>query len=740
MFVVNEDLSIYATRGDVVFFSVTAESNGENYVFQAGDVVRMTIYGKKDAQTVVMQKDFPVTTATESVEIYLTEQDTRIGEIISKPTDYWYEVELNPFTNPQTIIGYDEDGAKVFKLFPEGRAMDEETEDTEEDIPTVDTDLDFSSPRPVENRAIARAMAQLEAGYEAADEKLTEDIEKLENALTERSNSLNGSISNVASRLTASKAEIDADLAVERARIDNLVASPTPGDSELVDIRVGADGMTYESAGTAVRNQFASITDDIEARFAEHKSVIALDFVQGGLVNGEIDVGSERCVTNTKRPIERSIRVEVKSGFKYAVAFYKEDGTCNVWEWLTENHTFSEYEWLDVFKEYRIVVAYENNNEITPVVALDAVRVTKDSRIVPTNGSVEESALTGELLNNYTRLKYREGADGYIVQLYDDSAVDKTGCYLADGSFWTTNDYYSTGLFPIVPGMKLMTNYTSETSGAILTLWDSNGDFVSMDKGITIRAEAVTIPDVNASYARLSIPMQLYSADIQIVNDEIVPSVKLPYMVAIPKSYRYLASNYCGCKMVNFGDSMTSMERWQATTVNCLGLAGYERVAQSGGTLVDIYKEIENIPTEADIVTVWIGTNDFGNSKPLGAITDRDQSTFYGCYKYICEYIAKNLPNASVLCITPLPRWDFKTTNYDDLGRAINNSGNTLAEFADAVKSVAELFGYSVYDLYRESGINEWNMDKYFDSDKLHLNVGAGVTFGQRIAKRITLI
>ena len=116
MFTVNDDLSIYVTRGDMVFLKVTADNNGEPYTFQVGDVLRIKVYRKKDCKEVVLQKDFPVTAVTQAVEIILEEQDTKIGEVISKPTDYWYEVELNPYDNPQTIIGYDDDGAKIFKL------------------------------------------------------------------------------------------------------------------------------------------------------------------------------------------------------------------------------------------------------------------------------------------------------------------------------------------------------------------------------------------------------------------------------------------------------------------------------------------------------------------------------------------------------------------------------------------------------------------------------------------------
>lgn len=125
MFVINDDLSIYLTRGDSAVISVGATIGEEEYTFKVGDVVRFKVFAKKDCEDVVLKKDFAVTEETNRVTISLDSDETKFGDYISKPTDFWYEVELNPDGYAQTIIGYDDDGAKIFKLYPEGGAINE---------------------------------------------------------------------------------------------------------------------------------------------------------------------------------------------------------------------------------------------------------------------------------------------------------------------------------------------------------------------------------------------------------------------------------------------------------------------------------------------------------------------------------------------------------------------------------------------------------------------------------------
>lgn len=119
-------MSIYCTRGDCGTLIVTAQEDGEAYVFQPEDVLRFKVFCKKECASVIFQKEIVVGTEAEAVAIYLPGSLTKIGELINKPEDYWYEVELNPYTAPKTIVGYDEDGPKLFRLYPEGKDVPHE--------------------------------------------------------------------------------------------------------------------------------------------------------------------------------------------------------------------------------------------------------------------------------------------------------------------------------------------------------------------------------------------------------------------------------------------------------------------------------------------------------------------------------------------------------------------------------------------------------------------------------------
>lgn len=113
---------IKVTRGDIGCIGVRAlNDDGSNYEFKIGDIVRINVYKKSDCNCVLLRKDTIVEEPGIEMTINLTKEDTKIGDIIIKPTNiYLYEIELNPDTAPQTIIGYDDEtGEKMFTLYPE---------------------------------------------------------------------------------------------------------------------------------------------------------------------------------------------------------------------------------------------------------------------------------------------------------------------------------------------------------------------------------------------------------------------------------------------------------------------------------------------------------------------------------------------------------------------------------------------------------------------------------------------
>lgn len=116
-----DDMTIHLTRGDGAVIELGVRSmSGDMVSLKTGDVIRFKVTERNNCDRVVLSKDVVVTEDTTFVEIFLDSIDTKFGDIISKPKTYWYEVELNPNTISQTIIGYDINGPKRFILYPEG--------------------------------------------------------------------------------------------------------------------------------------------------------------------------------------------------------------------------------------------------------------------------------------------------------------------------------------------------------------------------------------------------------------------------------------------------------------------------------------------------------------------------------------------------------------------------------------------------------------------------------------------
>lgn len=119
MFKINADKSIEITRGD----RATIKLKNKTTDFNVGDVIKFSIVEKRNYNNLVFQKTYEVLESGETFDITLTSEDTTIGDIISDKKEYWYEIEYN---GNQTPIGFDENKAKKFILYPEAPNKEEE--------------------------------------------------------------------------------------------------------------------------------------------------------------------------------------------------------------------------------------------------------------------------------------------------------------------------------------------------------------------------------------------------------------------------------------------------------------------------------------------------------------------------------------------------------------------------------------------------------------------------------------
>ena len=112
---------IQLTRGDTAPLTISAKNKKEDYVFPDGCIVYFRITEAQKEGNVIIERVINVDEPTKIINIELTSEETKFGELINEPKEYWYEVSVENNGEVQTIIGYDKLGAKVLMLYPEAK-------------------------------------------------------------------------------------------------------------------------------------------------------------------------------------------------------------------------------------------------------------------------------------------------------------------------------------------------------------------------------------------------------------------------------------------------------------------------------------------------------------------------------------------------------------------------------------------------------------------------------------------
>jgi lysophospholipase L1-like esterase len=184
---------------------------------------------------------------------------------------------------------------------------------------------------------------------------------------------------------------------------------------------------------------------------------------------------------------------------------------------------------------------------------------------------------------------------------------------------------------------------------------------------------------------------------------------------------------------VAIGDSITYLNEHRDETGNRITKGYMTRVVEklpnirytnqghNGWTSGGIAKEIEKLGlVKADIYSVFLGTNDWWQGRPLGTLKDYQNNTgnntVNGSFRIIIDKLRLLNKDARIILITPMQRTDFvyindmKNTAHGSYKKKNNQS---LEQFADAIKAIASHERLKLVDLYHKSGMTLQTLVKY---------------------------
>ena len=284
----------------------------------------------------------------------------------------------------------------------------------------------------------------------------------------------------------------------------------------------------------------------------------------------------------------------------------------------------------------------------------------------------------------------KKAVDSIALPIYENATGETTTGYIFDVS-GNKVSYLDGKIFEadVTPYETIKVNAYVYSTQAYCVFYDGDGGIIGTANGTGSGFQSITDQV-------LTVPVGAESAAVVAITSH-------EASILTVASYK-TGAKWLGKKWVCVGDSLTEhnlrttknyhdyvAEATGITVVN-MGLSGTGYMRQQDNNNA-FYQRILNVPTDADVITIFGSGNDL--SQPLGEVTDTGTTTICGCINTTFDNLYSVFPLAQIGVITPTP-W---------IGNPPSNPNDAMSKYSAALVEICRLRGIPCLDLFHCSNL-----------------------------------